>query len=252
MRTAQLLLAFLATAGPAIAGPADVWFELGLEADLGTNSAPDASAAFDHFLRAAKAGHGQAAFNVAVMLDSGRGVRRDIVDAAAWYGRAAARGDRRAAYNLGQLYEKGEGVPANSDVARTWYEVSGLPAARERIQDLAPGAPRPDDLMSPQAIAPLSGEVLPDGRVDAELVWTIPLQPEPCRYNIELRSVTELGSEEVFAWTADTTAVLVVLPPTGTTFAWRVTAVGRRMADYRTGAWQVFTVVRPSPSKDQR
>jgi hypothetical protein len=236
------VLALLVVAGPATAGPADTYFELGLEADLGTNSAPDPSQAFDWFLRAALAGHLQAAFNVAVMLDSGRGTGRDVGRAAAWYGRAAARGDQRAAYNLGQLYEKGEGIPANVDAARSWYEASALPAAKERIAALQTGAPRPASLQPAVAVTPVNGERLPVGRTDVELVWISGLQPEPSRYAIEVRALTESGSQEIFAWTSSTTAILVVLPNTGKDFAWRVTVIGRRVGDYALGEWQVFSV----------
>jgi Sel1 repeat len=220
---------------------ANVWFEQALALDLGISGSPNAVQAFTAMRRAADAGHELAAFNVAAMLDSGRGVPRDVAQAAIWYARAAARGNQRAAFNLGQLYERGEGVPPNFDLSRAWYASSDLPAGRERLARLKQNIDRPDYLHAPQPLSP-QNTLVPESQ-QAELIWTSPLEPEPVRFFVELRTLDALASHEAWSGFVDVSSVRLPLPPGAQMLAWRVTAVATNRGDYATSPWSVFSAL---------
>ena len=219
---------------------AQIWFERALRLDTGVDGAPDAVAAYAEMRRAADAGHADAAFNVAVMLDSGRGTQKDASRAAVWYARAAARGIRRAAFNLGQLYEHGEGVPANSDLARAWYAASDLPAARERLGEVKEPLHRPDRLIAPLLLFPLSGASIQPDLKTVDLVWTTSVEPESVRYFVELRGFDLSGSHEQWSGFVDVSSVQLPLPLNSENFAWRVSAVARGGGDYAISNWSII------------
>jgi Sel1 repeat len=222
--------------------PAQIWFERALSLDLGDAGAPDAVQAFAAMRRAADLGNTQAEFNVGAMLDSGRGAPRDMALASIWYARAAAAGNRRAAFNLGQLYESGEGVPPNADLARAWYAAAGLPAARERIGEVKSPADRPAFVRAPEPLSPLKASSLESGAQQVDLVWTSPVEPEAVRYFVELRIVDASASREAWSGFVDVSSVHLPLPAGAETFAWRVSAVARGLANYAVCGWSVFTV----------
>lgn len=198
--------------------------------------------AFELYRRAAEAGLPAAEFNVAVMYDSGRGTPADMAQAATWYARAAAHGDRRAAYNLGQLYENGQGVPKNVDLARAWFKQSELTAARERMSGLRASAPSDKTMEAPRPVAPAAGSNAGAVGGGVELVWTSAQQPEPVRFFVEVREVSGSGSNELYSGFVDTSSALVTLPDPHGTFAWRVTALGRKAGRYMASDWIAFMV----------
>ena len=222
------------------AGDPAALFNEAVRLDLSGDQA--APRAFELYRRAAEAGLPAAEFNVAIMFDSGRGTAVDMTQAATWYARAASHGDHRAAYNLGQLYENGQGVPRNVDLARAWFKESDLAAARERLSGLRPPAPGSKTLTVPRPLAPAAGSRAGPGIGGVELVWTSDQQPEPVRFFVELREVTAAGSNEIHSGFVDISSVLVVLPNPRGTFAWRVTALGRKAGSYMASDWTPFTI----------
>jgi Sel1 repeat len=221
---------------------ARIWFERALSLDIGDAGPPDAVQAFAAMRRAADLGDTQAEFNVGAMLDSGRGAPRDVAQASIWYARAAAAGNRRAAFNLGQLYESGEGVPSNADLARAWYAAAGLPAARERIGEVKSPADRPASIRAPAPLFPLQASSLEPGAQEVDLVWTSPVEPEAVRYFVELRMIDASASREAWSGFVDVSSVHLPLPAGTETFAWRVSAVARGLANYAVSGWSIFAV----------
>lgn len=216
----------------------------------GEDAAPRA---FELYRRAAEAGLPAAEFNVAVMFDSGRGTAADMTQAATWYARAATHGNQRAAYNLGQLYDNGQGVPQNVDLARAWFAASGLAAAKERMSQLRAPTSGNGILAPPRCVVPAPGGIIAlshnttgagaTGTDGIELVWTSTQQPEPVRFFVELREVTPAGSTEAYSGFVETSAVLVsVADRPGGSFAWRVTALGRKAGGYMASEWAPFSL----------
>ena len=102
----------------ALAGAPAEAFRAGVEAaDRG-----DHAAAAEHWRRAARMDHADAAFRLGVLFDEGLGVEQDDRRALRWYRRAAQGGDQRAQFNLGRLYARGQGVTEDEAEAARWYE----------------------------------------------------------------------------------------------------------------------------------
>lgn len=240
----QLALGLLVTCGaPAVRAQvvdSTALFNEAVRLDLsGEDAAPRA---FELYRRAAEAGLPAAEFNVAVMLDSGRGTAADMTEAATWYARAATHGDQRAAYNLGQLYESGSGVPRNVDLARAWFKASSLTAARERLSRLRTPPANGEILAVPRCVSPAAGSRSRSGTGGIELVWTSAQQPEPVHFFVEVRTVTPAGSAEVYSGIVETSSVLAPSPRSPGSFAWRVTALGRKAGSYMASNWAPFSV----------
>lgn len=243
----RLLLGLVVTCGASVARAQTVdptaLFNEAVRLDLsGEDAAPRA---FELYRRAAEAGLPTAEFNVAVMFDSGRGTAADMTQAATWYARAATHGDQRAAYNLGQLYENGQGVPRNVDLARAWFKASGLAAAQERIAGLRTPPAGGTILALPRGVVPAAGGKSVPGVGGIELVWTCVQQPEPVRFFVEVREVTPAGSAEVYSGFVETSSILAPVPNPRGSFAWRVTALGRKAGSYMASDWAPFSVAGP-------
>lgn len=96
----------------------------------------DPKEAFNLYMSAAKAGHGQAAYRVAVCCemghDEGGGTRRDPVKAVQWYKRAASMGDTPAMYKVGVILLKGLlGQDRNPREAKSWLQRAADQADRD-------------------------------------------------------------------------------------------------------------------------
>jgi hypothetical protein len=144
-----------------------------------------------------------------------------------------AGGDRRAAFNLGQLYESGEGVPANVDLSRAWYAAADLPAARERLSETRTTADRPALVQAPEPLFPSRKTSLQPGLQQVDLVWTSPLEPEPVRFFVELRTLGAKASREAWTGFVDVSSLRLPLPPGAQVLAWRVSAVAKSSATCR-------------------
>jgi hypothetical protein len=225
-----------------VTAPGEGWFQQALALDIGVDGPRDAAGAYGLMLRAAEAGHPQAAFNVAAMLDNGRGAPPDAAQAEIWYARAAARGNVRAAYNLGLIYAGGSGAAANGDLSRAWFVASGLPAARDRLAQPAPSGPRSTRLVSPRPLFPTSGTTLDGDARTVELVWTCEEEPEPVSFFVEVRVLDETGSREAWTGFTDVSSTSLSIPADAEHFAWRVSAVARSAASYASSGWTVAAI----------
>jgi hypothetical protein len=228
-------------------------FGLGLLYDLGEGVGQDAAAAYLWYRRAAEAGFAPAEFNIAVMYDSGVGTARNAAEAAVWYARAAAHGNARAEYNLAQLYTAGDGVPRNLDVAEAWYAASaahGLTVAASKLASLRVNhAPAAEAAGATSALAPatLTGPVvtptLRSGEdVFVELSWTAPAQPVPASFFVQVLALDTAGAHPAFSSYLKQSAILVRLPSTPATYAWRVYTVAASVPDYAPSAWSYFSL----------
>lgn len=89
--------------------------------------------AFEHYMAAAKEGHGLAQNNVATMYADGKGVDRDFVRAKHWYGVAIAQGEACAMDNMYMMTIMGYGCTASREDAMEWYKMG-----REQRMRVAP------------------------------------------------------------------------------------------------------------------
>ena len=227
-------------------GSAEAMVRLGLLRDLGLGGPRDAAAALALYLKAARLGLAEAQFNAAVLLDSGDGVARDPRAAAGWYGRAAANGHVRARYNLGLILAAGDGVPRNADLARYWLEDvgGGLPAAADRLANLAPPPPGQRRLEPP---IPLSAGLVPrdparSGPIRAEMAWAgaPAARALPFRVEIARRDRPSDPARMVFSDDVPGSALRVDLAGTTGRLVWRVSRVGPAASRYAAMPWQVF------------
>lgn len=139
---------------------------------------------------------------------------RDPAGAALAYARAALRGQGRAAYYLGQLHETAAGAGLNPALARLWYAAAApLPAARQRMQDLAAGAAAGP----PDRPVPIFQARLDSGA--SEMIWHVPKGAAPVRFRVEIQG---LAGQALPA--QETTVPGLILP--FRIGAWRVTAIG--------------------------
>lgn len=218
-------------------------FELGMRSDLGNGVPADAHVAFAWFRRAAEAGLPEAEFNVGAMLDSGRGTAPDATEAALWYARSAAHGNHRAQFNLGLLYAAGEGVPRNPDLAAFWFRraSAAIPLANRRLAELRSVSRDGATLVTAATPAAPRGRITA-GSTFVEFVWTAPMQPEPVRYQIEVRALDEAGSWEVYSGIVAGSATLASLREISGNYAWRVFTLAPLAGQYRASEWTAFTV----------
>jgi hypothetical protein len=217
-------------------------FEAGVRSELFDGEAASRTA-FALYARAAQAGLPEAEFNTAVLLDSGRGVRTDTALAATWYARAAAHGHERAAYNLGQLYDAGEGAPRNPDLARAWFAASNLPAALARAARPA-SSTHHAGVDPPTLVSPRANEGTGSDTGLTEFVWTVQQQSEPAQFLVEICAVDDGGPREVFSGISRLSSLTVLLPRLDAPFAWRVTTILPKSAQYAAGSWVYFN---PAP-----
>ena len=76
-------------------------------------------------------------------------------------------------------------------------------------------------------------------------MWTSAQQPEPVRFFVEMRAITSSGTTEVYSGFVEISSVLATLPNPKGSFAWRVTALGRKAGGYVASDWTPFSVAGP-------
>lgn len=237
-------------------GNPEAAFGLGLLYDLGNGTPVNQEAAFFWYKAAAENGLPAAEFNVAALYDSGRGVAQSSESAALWYAKAAAHGHHRAQYVLGLLYQQGVGVPPNPDAAAAWFRDAangGLVAAATRLQALqaAPPARTNAALAAVTLSAPTRNATVMtrDNAVSVELVWVAPYQPQPVRYEVQVRGLGGPTLRSVYTASVTETATIVPLTASPDFYVWTVETIGTdgvRAAS----EWSWFSV--PSAANSER
>lgn len=105
------------------AGDAEAQYEAGLVYSWGVDSLqPDPEVAAAWLMKAADAGHSEAAFRLAAFYVDGYGVKQNAETAFQWFEKAASSGSGMAMFELGGMYEYGMGVEMDREKARLWYE----------------------------------------------------------------------------------------------------------------------------------
>jgi uncharacterized protein len=189
------LAAFLALAGPSVAGPledADAAFErkdyatalriwrpladqgsaraqnaIGSMYYAGDGVPQDYAEAVKWYRKAADQGDLYALKLLGNMYEDGRGVLQDYEEAAKWYRKAADQGDATGMDALGVMYYLGRGVPQNYVLAHMWFN---LAAARGAVsfRDEAAAKMTPAQIVEAQRLArewkpkPATGKTRPD------------------------------------------------------------------------------------------
>jgi hypothetical protein len=74
------------------------------------------------------------------------------------------------------------------------------------------------------------------------LAWSIPHEPVPVRFFVEVVAIGQHGPHEIFATYVDQPSVDVALAPAATDYAWRVYTVGRHVAAYALSEWEQFSL----------
>lgn len=229
-------------------GDSRAQYNSGLMFDLGRGGPPDAAQAYRYYFAAARTGLAEAQFSVASMIDSGVGMPRDTAQAALWMARAASHGLGRAQMALARMYASGTGVPVNLAVAAAWLRAAvagGQKGASEQLSALA-RAPQAANAQpaAPEPVAPGPDEavLIHDGDAQAELVWR-PEEPKlAVRFFVEVIRLDGAARSEVFSGYADTSALLVHLPPRPARYAWRAYTVALGLSRYAAGPWTEFNV----------
>jgi hypothetical protein len=75
-----------------------------------------------------------------------------------------------------------------------------------------------------------------------KLAWSIPHEPVPVRFFVEVVAIGRDGPHEVFAAYVDQSSVDVALAPATADYAWRVYTVGRNVAAYALSGWERFSL----------
>lgn len=97
---------------------------LGLAYALGDGVEQDPAKAFEHFVKAARAGYAPAQYRAGLALAYGEGVDKDLAQAVEWYEKAALQGHAIARRNLGLIYQSGgPGVAQDASLALAWFEL---------------------------------------------------------------------------------------------------------------------------------
>lgn len=96
--------------------------------------------AFDHYSKAAQAGHVQAMFNLAVAYDTGEGVKEDKAEAFKWYQKSASLGEIASMHNLGIIYLLGlDGVAVDKELGLKLLEeaaAEGFAASHHELYEI--------------------------------------------------------------------------------------------------------------------
>ena len=92
--------------------------------------------------------------------------------------------------------------------------------------------------------APADGSTIRDdgGSSSVELAWSVPREPVPVRFFVEVVAIQRGGPREIFAGYADRPPVDVALERGQTEYAWRVYAVGLHVAAYALSGWARFSL----------
>jgi hypothetical protein len=75
-----------------------------------------------------------------------------------------------------------------------------------------------------------------------KLAWSIPQEPVPVRFFVEVLAIGQDRPREVFAAYVDQPPVDVALAPVTADYAWRVYTVGRDVAAYALSGWERFSL----------
>lgn len=99
-------------------------------------------------------------------------------------------------------------------------------------------------LLAVQQMAPADGAVIDAAGhpLSVRLNWSIPREPVPVRFFVEVVAVEDAGPREVFASYVDQPRVDVPLTGTATQYAWRVFTVGRDVPAYALSGWEHFSL----------
>jgi hypothetical protein len=92
--------------------------------------------------------------------------------------------------------------------------------------------------------APANGAVIAveTDPLKVKLAWTIPQEPVPVRFFVEVVAIEQAKPHEVFAAYVDRPAVDVALAGGTTEYAWRVYTMGRDVAAYALSGWERFSL----------
>ena len=97
---------------------------LGLAYALGDGVEQNPAKAFEHFVKAARAGYAPAQYRAGLARAYGEGVDKDLARAVEWYEKAALQGHAIARRNLGLIYQSGgPGVAQDASLALAWFEL---------------------------------------------------------------------------------------------------------------------------------
>jgi hypothetical protein len=100
------------------------------------------------------------------------------------------------------------------------------------------------ELLPAHPTAPVNGAVItPDGSPPGvKLAWSIPREPGPVRFFVEVVAIEQGGPREVFAAYVDQPPVEVALADGTAQYAWRIYTVGRDVAAYALSGWERFSL----------
>ena len=118
LRSAILVLAMLAVANPANAGP--------LEDGLAAAERGDYTTALKYWRPLAEQGDAELQLTIGLIYEYGKGVPQSYAEAASWFRLAAEQGDARAQDNLGLMFEKGWGVQQDYLQALMWFNLAAM------------------------------------------------------------------------------------------------------------------------------
>ncbi len=99
-------------------------------------------------------------------------------------------------------------------------------------------------LLPVRPTAPANGSVIEAAGdpLAIKLAWSIPSEPVAVRFFVEVVTIEQVGSREVFAGYVDRPSLEVQLAGGAAQYAWRVYAVGRDVAAYALSRWVYFSV----------
>jgi TPR repeat protein len=132
-RSAPLFLAPAASDGggprplaTAVAGDAQLQFELGVRYLAGEGVAMDSAEALKWLEMAAGGGHTGARYDLGVMYKSGFGVQRNDALATQWFDLAARQNHAEAQYQMALMQKEGTGVPIDLVKSYTWAHIGAI------------------------------------------------------------------------------------------------------------------------------
>ena len=100
------------------------------------------------------------------------------------------------------------------------------------------------ELLPVRPTAPANGAVIAaeSDPLEVKLTWTIPREPVPVRFFVEVVAIGEGSRREVFAAYVDQPPLDVALAGGTADYAWRVYTVGRDVAAYALSGWERFSL----------